>query len=306
MPEPAGFQIGFVSSQTGLSTHVIRAWERRYKAIQPQRSATGRRLFSKSDIERLLMLKQAVRKGHSISHIAGLEQAELIALTGAAAAPPGARPVDSATPSSTFIRETITDCLEAISILDGNAVYRILKQAAVACNRQVLLDAIFKPLMEVVGKRWSDGSGRIVHGHLAAGVVHAQLINMLEQSPGAEYKKPCLLIATPAGQCCYLGALSVAVIAHDHGWQPVFVGSNLPAEEIAAAHAMLAPQVVALSITCRVNDHFMLSELKRLCDLIDEQCPLVIGGRASHDYLERLELPRITQATARELIDRFL
>jgi len=306
MPEPAGFQIGFVSSQTGLSTHVIRAWERRNKAIQPQRSATGRRLFSRVDINRLLLLKQAVRKGHSISHIAGLEQSELMALSGTAAELPGARLVDSATPPNTFIRETITNCVEAISILDGNTLYHLLKQAAVSCSRQVLLDAIFKPLMEVVGQRWSDGAGRIVHGHFAAGIVHAQLINMLGHPSSGEYEKPCLLIATPAGQCCYLGALSVAVLAQDHGWHPVFIGSNLPAEEIAAAHAMLTPQLMALSITCRVNDGFMLSELKRLCDLVDEQCPLVIGGQASHIFLERLEQPGITWATTRELIDRFL
>lgn len=302
----AGFQIGYVSSQTGLSTHVIRAWERRYKAVVPSRSATGRRLFSQTDIDRLLLLKQAVQKGHSISHIAGLERADLVALAGAADEPPGARAVTGTTPVSTFIRDTIKDCLDAVAVLDGNGLYRALKQAAMTCSRQVLLEAVITPLMEVVGQRWSDGSGRILHGHLAAGVVHAQLIRMLELPAGGNYEKPCLLIATPSGQCCYLGALAVTVIAQDHGWRPIFIGSNLPAEEIAAAHAMLTPEMMALSITCRINDQFMLSELERLSDFLDDHCALVIGGRAGQAYVERLEKTGITWATPRELIDRFL
>jgi len=306
MPNPSGFQIGFVSSQTGLSSHVIRAWERRYEAIQPQRSATGRRLFSQADIDRLILLKKAIEKGHSISNIAGLKQEELVALAGASADPPGARAVEFMTHADTFIHEIIADCLNAVADLDGNGLYRLLKQAAVNCSRRVLLDAVFKPLLEVVGQEWSDGSGRIIHGHLAAGIVHAHLIRMLEHAFGDEYEKPGLLIAAPSGQCCYLGALAVAVIAQDHGWQPIFIGSNLPAEEIAAAQALLAPQMTALSITCRVNDQFMLSELQRLCDLIDDRCPLVIGGRASHIYLERSDIPAIKWASTNELIDRFL
>ena len=77
---PVGFPIGFVSLHTGLSTHVIRAWERRYHAVSPQRSANGRRLFSQSDIDRLVLLRRSTQNGHSISHIAGLDRAQLVEL----------------------------------------------------------------------------------------------------------------------------------------------------------------------------------------------------------------------------------
>ncbi|NIS60351.1 MAG: MerR family transcriptional regulator, partial [Proteobacteria bacterium] len=48
--------IRFVARQTGLTPHVIRAWERRYNAIVPGRSPTNRRLYSEGNIERLGLL----------------------------------------------------------------------------------------------------------------------------------------------------------------------------------------------------------------------------------------------------------
>ena len=45
--------IQVVNRRTGINSDVIRAWERRYKAIVSQRTSTNRRLYSDSDIEKL-------------------------------------------------------------------------------------------------------------------------------------------------------------------------------------------------------------------------------------------------------------
>ena len=306
MPGPVGFPIGFVSLHTGLSTHVIRAWERRYHAVAPQRSANGRRLFSQSDIDRLVLLRRSTQNGHSISHIAGLDRAQLVELAEPTTPPDDPTHVDSKMSLGIAPTEIISHSLKAVAMLDGNALQRILRQAAATFSRQALLDKIFCPLMEQVGRRWSGGSLRIVHGQLASVVIHAQLIRLLSHPTVDAAEKPCLLIATPAGQCCYLGALAAAITAQDHGWEPVFLGFNLPAEEIAAACSLLGPQMIALSITCRVGDAFMHDELIRLSDLLKNGCPLVVGGRASHNYRRSIEAAGGENcSTAAELVTRF-
>ncbi len=305
MPGQIGYPIGLVSLHTGLSTHVIRAWERRYHAVVPQRSASGRRLFTQSDIDRLILLRRVIKKGHSISHIAGLDRAKLVGLAASTTQPDDPTYAYSAIPTGTGPTEIIDHSLKAVAMLDGNALQGILRQAAAAFSHQALLDTIFCPLMEQVGRRWSDGSLRIVNGQLASVIIHAQLIGLLSHPGGNAAERPCLLIATPAGQWCYLGALAVAIIAQDHGWKPVFLGFNLPAEEIAAACSVLGPQMIALSITCRIDDAFMQNELARLSDLLSNGCPLVIGGRASHHYRRNIEAAGgETCATAAELVSR--
>jgi hypothetical protein len=52
----------------------------------------------------------------------------------------------------------------------------------------------------------------------------------------------------------------------------------------AVAAAVLNPQMIALSITCRMCDAFVQEERHQLSALIDGRCPLVVGGQASEHY----------------------
>lgn len=67
------YKIGAVSRLTGIPAVTIRMWERRHEVVTPQRTETGRRLYSQEELNRLALLKQAVDAGHSISTIAALD-----------------------------------------------------------------------------------------------------------------------------------------------------------------------------------------------------------------------------------------
>jgi len=289
MPDSLVFPIGFVSSQTGLSPHVIRAWERRYQAVMPKRSNSRRRLYHQADIERLLLLKRAIQLGHRISTIAGLQNRALKDLIHAISNSPEATPGSFQAAFPIESGDTVDACMDAVATLNGMELNRLLRQATVTFSRYELLEKIVRPLMDRVGRRWSRGVLRIVHAQGASAVVHAHLVRMLEDPADSGEKRSCILIATPAGQRCCLGALAVCILAQDHGWQPIFLGTDLPAEEIAAACAILGPQMIALSITCRIDDRFMAKELIRLAGFLDGQCILVVGGRASQAYRRQVE-----------------
>ena len=72
--------IRVVARRTQLKPDLIRAWERRYAAIEPGRSASRRRYYSDAEIERLQLLRRVVRTGHGIGQVARLSNAELEAL----------------------------------------------------------------------------------------------------------------------------------------------------------------------------------------------------------------------------------
>ncbi|HTZ56188.1 MAG TPA: MerR family transcriptional regulator [Candidatus Acidoferrum sp.] len=69
--------IGAVARIANLSIDTIRAWERRYRAIAPQRFRNGRRVFNGEDLERLMLLRGLVAGGASISSIAHHPTSEL-------------------------------------------------------------------------------------------------------------------------------------------------------------------------------------------------------------------------------------
>jgi MerR family transcriptional regulator, light-induced transcriptional regulator len=66
------YEISAVAKLTGLSIHVLRVWERRYGVVEPDRTESKRRQYSRSDVKRLTLLKALVDHGNTISSISKL------------------------------------------------------------------------------------------------------------------------------------------------------------------------------------------------------------------------------------------
>jgi len=61
-----------VSERTGVNSVTLRAWERRYGLIKPQRTHKGHRLYSEFDIERIEQIQQWLGRGVSVGQVAKL------------------------------------------------------------------------------------------------------------------------------------------------------------------------------------------------------------------------------------------
>lgn len=72
-----GYRIGTVSKLTGIPVPTIRVWETRHAAVKPPRDAGNVRLYRRSDIERLSLIKAAVDAGHAISTLAALTDRQI-------------------------------------------------------------------------------------------------------------------------------------------------------------------------------------------------------------------------------------
>ena len=70
---PGVYKIGVVSRKTGLSTATLRLWEDQYGLLAPVRTVGGTRLYSESDIERILYVRHLVReRGYALGAIAAI------------------------------------------------------------------------------------------------------------------------------------------------------------------------------------------------------------------------------------------
>ena len=73
---PAQYPIRVTASLTGLSIDTLRAWERRYQAVTPQRGDRGR-AYGEEQIQRLILLRKVVACGHAIGQVAPLSDTQL-------------------------------------------------------------------------------------------------------------------------------------------------------------------------------------------------------------------------------------
>jgi MerR family transcriptional regulator, light-induced transcriptional regulator len=278
--------IGVVARRTGLKPDLIRAWERRYGAVEPGRSDTRRRFYSDADIERLLLLRRVVNTGRGIGQVAGLSNEALQALIDEepAPSPPPRRGLVAPQPELDETTESILQlCLAAAQRLDVRELELQIERASVALSRTNLLEKLLVPLMQRIGDLWHQGTLRPIHEHMASSVVRSFLGGMR----GAYHTDPMaphLVVTTPARQHHELGALIAAATAAGEGWQVTYLGPDLPPEEIAAAAVQKGARAVALSITYPPDDLLLVDELRRLRRLLGTRVVLIVGGRAAAGY----------------------
>ena len=268
-----GYRIGALAKLTGLSTHAIRVWERRYGAAAPSRSKGGARLYTEADVQRFRLIKELLERGYSTRAIASLDVAQLSDLTrGDAIASPKA--TDAA--QSGAAREAIDELLDAVAQLNLEKAERVLARAANEFSPRDLVTTVLAPALEEIGERWASGALCTASEHAASALFRTRLGALLSAQPVG--KAPVVVCTTPSGEQHELGALLVAVLIAMRGRRAVFLGANLPTPQIVEAARMAKAHAVALSIIALPAEDAR-RELTRLAKLLPASVELVVGGR---------------------------
>jgi methanogenic corrinoid protein MtbC1 len=274
-----------VAQRTGLSPHVIRVWEKRYQAVTPGRTPGNQRLYSDDEIARLELLRDATQAGHNIGRVAQLPEEKLRALIGVAH---GTQPRAAARSAKTEnAAELVEQALQAIEALDSARLEAILNQAAVGLGQMGFLNDVVAPLAHQIGERWARGDISAAHEHMASAVIRSAL-DHTARGFGVHPSAPHLVAATPAGQLHELGAAMAATLAAHQGWRVTYLGSSLPATEIASAAKQQGARAVALSIVYPHDDARLADELKNLRAFLPTETRILAGGRAASAYAEVL------------------
>ncbi len=190
------YQIGTVSSLTGVDAHTIRAWERRYGAIKPNRSQTGRRLYDDQTVERLQLLKALVDCNEAIGQIAHLPDDNLRERLGRIARHEA---------HATSARESSDeDAPPRIAVLATSVAHQLAANAAAFGGLDVHVheSAIEHFLEEQRGSRWD-----VVILELAeARPIAAPTLRAIAELPG----QPAVLVVYPFATAATLAKLGRA------------------------------------------------------------------------------------------------
>jgi DNA-binding transcriptional MerR regulator len=272
---------------TGLSPELLRAWERRYGVVVPTRTPGGTRRYSAADLERLRLVKAAVDAGHRIGQVAGLEPAEL----GRIAAGPEAH-------SSAGLE----DVLRPLDELDGAKAQRLLALQLSALGPVRFASEFACPLVHEIGARWASGGMSVPSEHLATGVLRSLLGSALHPT-SVSLLGPRIVFATPSGERHELGLLMAALIALGSGANPLYLGAEVPVEDLLVAVDRAAAAALALSVVCLPAAQTERT-LGALYGGLADEIALWVGGAAATNLdlpegVERIEsLEKLEQRVA--------
>jgi len=254
---------------TGLPLDTLRAWERRYEAVVPERGTRGR-LYTEAQVERLQLLREAVDQGHAIGVVARQDTASVRALVGAGRG-------SAARPEPDGERDRLALVLAAIEALDPGEADEQLGRLALMLPPRAFVNEVVVPLMRETGVRWHQGRFSVAQEHLVSGVMR-NLLGTLIRLHAPSGVKPSLVFSTPAGELHEFGILASAMLAAAAGHGVLYLGPNLPAPEIVSAAARVNARVVTIGLTPANHRDPVLEDVRWLARRLPATTQLWVGG----------------------------
>jgi len=297
------YPIRAVSKLTGITIDNLRAWERRYEAIKPSRN-DRERLYDDADVQRLILLRQAVDRGHAIRKLSVLSNPELEQINArsvALSASPGAaaRGYPQATaPELKFLQD-------AIHRLDYGDIDRELNRLAAVAAPRDLVHQVVVPLMTEVGDQWYQGDLSIAQEHMVSASLRGLLGSLIRRCTKVQ-PAATLLFATPKGERHEFGILCAAMLAASGGLRIAYLGIDLPGSEILEAAQRTNARVLVLGMKAATSSKDSVKELGRVAEKLPESMELWVGGIRSANVLREIKGTRVIYLSDFDIFEKEL
>jgi DNA-binding transcriptional MerR regulator/methylmalonyl-CoA mutase cobalamin-binding subunit len=273
------YSIKAVSQATGLSVETLRAWERRYGIVAPERDELGRRVYRPEDVLRLRRLREATDQGHPIGRLAPLGDLQLASLLEGSAN----------TPLQATCNAFVERILEAAQRFRAAECEQALTLAIALLPPQQLARDVLKPLLQEVGDRWHRGELTIAQERMVSSSVLKHVSLVLDTYDRCAHR-PAMVFATLPGERHELGLLMSAMLCASQGYKVHYLGPDLPPQEIAQFAREVAAIAVAISIVLLDSVAGVPAQLEVLSRSLGGNVPIWLGGAAAR-ALPRGDLP---------------
>lgn len=307
-----GFSIQFVAKITGINAHTIRAWEKRYDAVVPERSDTGKRLYNQDNVDRLKKLNELVKLGNSISDIAKLDDENLgdmyekyvgssnrvvgNGLATVAAAPP----VD--------VNTTLQHLVIALRSYKLDIISHELEKVKQALGPRDFALNILSPLLSEVGELVDNGIINIAQEHSLSAILKFHIGHMLFKHLESKNKMDVSIgISTPAGELHEFGIMIAALLCSYYNINFYYLGPNMPADSLAESCNQIGVKHIILGVSKVYHmdqSRDLDSYISTLSENLNDDVNILIGGLSKGSNF--LDQPNIELVPTLGMLDQKL
>lgn len=277
MNEGQTFNIQFVANITGINPHTIRAWEKRYQAITPQRDSNGRRLYTNNEISRLKKLNKLVQMGNSISDIASLPAGELNSIH------------EQFSNSSTHeninidfdLEQSIQNLHMALQFFKLDVLNHELSKAILSLSNKEFALKIVQPVITQIRQMKKEGLLSKNQREQLFLILKSQLNKKIYScSKTDKTRGEKVLVAAPGGKLNEIGSMVATLLFNELGYDVDFIGANVEAEILGQITSQFKPNKIFIGMN--YSKDFSENESKKYLDIVCQytlaQTEVLIGA----------------------------
>jgi len=266
MSEQSRWRIKEFAGMVGVPEATLRAWERRYDLLVPERSSGGFRLYSRADERRIRSMQAHMTRGLAAAQAAALARAESRVEIVAPAHP-----------------EALIDALiEATEAYDATR-FDTLLDAAFELGQLTTIRDVVLPALREIGVRWERAQLTVGHEHFASHLIERRLLALAQGWEAG--RGPRALLACPPRERHTLGLVCFGLVLADQGWRIAYLGADTPVSQILEVSGSMRPNAVVL---CSRDPANLMADADGLAELGAREHVIIAGDGVSLEMAQSL------------------
>lgn len=263
------FYIKDLEQITGIKAATLRIWEQRYGVLTPKRTETNIRYYDEKDLRLLLNIAILLKNGYRISELAYLPENELIHKVKSVTAMEG---------SFEAIWQSLTMAMLA---LNEHTFEKILNQFILQHGIEKTMLQVLMPFFKNLGVMWQTGSINPAHEHFITNIIRQKLLVAIDgQSKQLDSFSKKYLLFLPENEFHEIGLLFANYILRSRGHQVIYLGQNVPYDDLEVISKIYEPDFLFCVITTPLADIGVAAYLNKLsADFCNTQ--ILVSGHAA-------------------------
>ena len=206
---------------TGIKAHTIRIWEKRYNILMPSRINRNVRVYSLSELQKILNISLLYKNNYKISKIAKLsddllsEEAKTVALSDF---------------SNNYEINSLLLCMYSF---DENLFQNTYLKLSKKDSFIEIFSNTYIPLLNHLGLLWQTNSIKPAHEHFISNLIYQKIALNIAALPNIETtNEPVNVLFLPFGEIHDLGLFFLNYYLKLKGERTVYLGKSIPFDNL--------------------------------------------------------------------------
>ena len=247
----AKYKIKDLENLTGIKSHTIRIWEKRYNILEPSRTETKIRTYSDDELTHLLTVSMLNRNGIKISKIAKLSQEDMNKLLWDI----------KVNKEPEFSMDKL---IMALISLDENLFNKTLQSLIDTEGLESTFTQHLIPFLDRIGIMWLIGSINPAQEHLISNLIRQKVISEIDKQTLPVDKSSPVVVYLPEHEWHEISLLFYQFLLREKGVKTAYLGQSLPYPALQECIEKLKPKAILSSWLTAVDSKFVVDYFKRL------------------------------------------
>lgn len=226
------YSIADLEKLSGIKSHTIRIWEKRYNIVNPERSETNIRAYNDDQLKKILNVSFLINNGMKISKIASLSLGEM------------SEKVIKLTSVSEGFESQINDFVVCTLLFDEYLFEKTYNKLREKYNLAFIYENIFIPSLSRIGALWSSGELFPAQEHFFSNLIKQKFCHAIEEVSKSNSINKKAFLFLPPWEDHDFALLYANMLLKQVGYDVVNVGKTISVNSVEQCIRKINPDIL--------------------------------------------------------------